>query len=190
MHALIDSSARREAAVSPGRALLRLYRAVGAAADVAPLEELPRRVAALLPELLAIDGLLTAAQTAPPAEGYRRAPIFLCPRDRFSVIAMIWPAGVATPVHDHRDWCAFGLYRGEIEETRYDPADSSPDCATAAVRQVLRHKPGAVAHLPVAAPNIHRISNPTGEAAISIHVYGGNCDISGPNLDRIYSVEA
>jgi len=41
----------------------------------------------------------------------------------------------------------------------------------------------------VDAPNIHRIHNPTDEIAISIHVYGGNCETRGPNLDRIYTVE-
>ena len=42
--------------------------------------------------------------------------------------------------------------------------------------------------MPVDGPNIHTINNPTEEVAISIHVYGGNFEILGPNLDTIYTV--
>lgn len=165
-----------------------LCRAAGAVVASAPRHDVPRRVAALLPGILSMDGLLAAEQMAAPADGYGRRALFLCPQDRFSVLAMTWPAGVATPAHDHREWCAFGIYRGEIEETRYDRADDSPGCARAVVRRVLRRRAGAVAHLPLAAPNIHSIRNPTGAPAVSIHVYGGNCETGGPNLDRIYTL--
>ena len=104
-------------------------------------------------------------------------------------ITMVWPAGVTTPIHDHRDWCAIGVYEGLIEEAYYSPADASPDCATAVPSRTVRHGPGAIAHLPVDAPNIHSIHNPTDKVAISIHVYGGNCETLGPNLDRIYTVQ-
>jgi len=189
MHDLIATRPDGRAAEAPRVALWRLCRAVGAVVDSAAPCDVPRRVAALLPGILSVPGLLTPAQLAAPCEGYGRNPLFLCPRDRFSVLAMVWPAGVETPVHDHRTWCAFGVYGGELDDTRYDPAEASEDCTRAVPRAVLRHRAGAAAHLPADAPNIHRIHNPTGTLAVSLHVYGGNCELLGPNLDRVYSVE-
>ena len=177
------------APMSPRLALWRLCRSVGAVVAAAPPRDVPRRVAALRPGILAVPGLLTPEQMTAPPDGYGRNRVFLCPRDTFSILAMVWPAGVATPVHDHRDWCAFGVYQGMIEEARYEPVDASPECTRAVERKIQSHRAGAAAHLPVGAPNIHRICNPTGDAAVSIHVYGGNCETRGPNLDRIYTVE-
>jgi predicted metal-dependent enzyme (double-stranded beta helix superfamily) len=187
MHELIDFPATdcRSAPEGPAREWRDFCAAVTAAVDAAPLEQVPARVAALLPQLLAVRDLLTPEQQAAPREGYGRNRLFICPRDRFSVIAMVWPAGIATPIHDHRDWCAFGLYAGEIEETRFDPSGRD----TARPRETMRHRRGAVAHLPVDAPNIHRIHNPTDRPAVSIHVYGGNCETRGPNLDTVYTLD-
>ena len=190
MHEQIDIGSGHETAMArPSFILKEFCRAVGSVIDTSPVHEAPRRVADLLPDLLAVSNFLSDEQRTAPADGYGRNRVFLCPRDNFSIFAMAWPAGVSTPIHDHRDWCALGVYEGEIEETHYQPSDLSPDCTTAFPRKVLRHRPGAVAHLPVAAPNIHKIHNPTPNVAISIHVYGGNCETLGPNLDRIYTVE-
>jgi predicted metal-dependent enzyme (double-stranded beta helix superfamily) len=190
MHDLIENppSDRPTARRSTALAWRDFCSAVGATVDAFPLARVPARVAALLPDLLSLDGLLTPEQQAAPQDGYGRNRVFICPGDRFSVLAMVWPPGISTPIHDHRDWCALGLYRGEIEETRYDPATVTARRATASPHATIRHRTGAVAHLPVDAPNIHRIHNPTEEVAISIHVYGGNCETRGPNLDRVYTL--
>ena len=33
--------------------------------------------------------------------------------DSFSIAALVWRRGQATPVHDHISWCVVGVYKGE-----------------------------------------------------------------------------
>ena len=190
MHDIFKFGAGDIDAVAVGQvpALNRFCREVAGVLAAEAICNVPRRVACLLPDLLRQANLLTPAQRQAPVDAYGRNRIFICPQDRFSVLAMVWPAGVTTPVHDHRDWCAIGLYEGVIEETYYVPATGSPDCTTAVASKTVRHNPGDIAHMPMNAPNIHSIHNPTDQVAISIHVYGGNCETQGPNLDKIYTV--
>jgi predicted metal-dependent enzyme (double-stranded beta helix superfamily) len=189
MHENIETVSE-DISVTKARAISldRFCHDIGRALQTEPLCDIPRRVAGLLPDLLVQPNLLTPAEKCAPADGYGRNRVFICPQDQFSVLAMVWPAGVTTPIHDHRDWCAIGVYEGLIEETYYHPANAAPDCATAVPGRTVRHGPGAIAHLPVNAPNIHSIHNPTDQVAISIHVYGGNCETLGPNLGKIYTV--
>jgi len=190
VHEIVDIAENDVTAAKTARtpSVARFCRDVGRVVDTVAPCDVPRRVAELLPVLLLQPDLLTPAQRRAPADGYGRNRVFLCPHDKFSVLAMVWPAGVSTPIHDHRDWCALGVYEGLIEETYYAPVSKAADCTAAVPTSTVRHRRGAVAHLPVDAPNIHRIHNPTDKPAISIHVYGGNCETRGPNLDRIYDV--
>jgi len=165
--------------------LARLCLEVGLMLKTEALCDMPRRVAGLLPDLLREQNLLTPSQRSAPADSYGRNRVFICPQDQFSVLAMVWPAGVTTPIHDHRDWCTIGVYEGLIEETYYSPASNAPDCDVAVPNRTVCHRPGDIAYLPVDAPNIHCIHNPTDNDAISIHVYGGNCETQGPNLGKI-----
>lgn len=164
-------------------------RAVGRMVQGSAKNETPARIAALLPDLLSTPQLLSDAQRMVPAEGYGRHKIFICPDDQFSVLAMVWPPGVVTPIHDHHSWCAFGVYEGVVEETRYRPTGSGPEGAMAVPVVQAYHRVGDVGHLPVEAPDIHRMHNPGATAAVSIHVYGGNFEKLGPNLGQVYAVE-
>ena len=152
--------------------------------------DVPRRVAELLPPMLQDDDLLTDAQRAVPASGYARHDVFLCPADAFSVLAVVWPPGISTPIHDHATWCAFGVYEGTIRDTHYAPVGVAGDRPLAEVARVFERQPGDVAHLPVASPNIHCVHNPTDRPAISIHIYGGNAQKLGPNVEKIYTLAA
>ncbi len=164
-------------------------RAVGRMVQGSREKETPARVAALLPDLLSTPHLLTAAQRTAPVDDYGRHKVFICPDDLFSVLAMVWSPGVVTPVHDHLSWCAFGVYQGLIEETRYRPAGAGPDGAMAAPVAQVTYRAGEVGYLPEGTRNIHRMHNPTAAPAVSIHVYGGNFEKLGPNLGQIYAVE-
>ncbi len=191
MHEFIDIASEHLGSkiAAQAVALDRFCHDIGRALETNALCDVPRRVAGLFPDLLLLPDLLTPAQRCAPVDTYGRNRVFICPRDKFSVLAMVWPAGVSTPIHDHRDWCSLGVYEGIIEETYYTPASAAPDCAAAVPNRTVRHRPGAIAHLPVDTPNIHSIRNPTDKVAISIHVYGGNCETLGPNVGRIYTVE-
>lgn len=164
-------------------------RAVGRMVQGSREKETPALVAALLPDLLSTPHLLTAAQRTAPPDDYGRHKVFICPDDLFTVLAMVWSPGVVTPVHDHHSWCAFGVYQGLLEETRYRPAGAGPDGAMAAPVARVTYRAGEVGYLPKGAGDIHRMHNPTAAPAVSIHVYGGNFEKLGPNLGQIYAVE-
>lgn len=151
-----------------------------------PVEAVPGLVAGILPRLLANRELLTAAQKTPPASGYGRHDVFLCPNDNFSIVAAVWPAGIVSPVHDHMTWCSFGVFEGAIEETRYRAASDDPDCRDAVPVGAVTWTVGDVAHLPVGGGDIHCMRNPGDRAAVSIHVYGGNSAKLGPNVVNVY----
>jgi len=156
--------------------------------DAVPEAEVPSRISAVLRPLLATPGLLAPERREVPTEGYVRHDLFVCPDEAFSVLAVVWPARIVSPIHDHKTWCAFGVYEGAIRETRYVRAKSAAgDAATVISSNDLAS--GDVAHLPVDAPDIHCMHNPTSDPAISIHVYGGDAGKLGPNVKRIYTSE-
>lgn len=155
-----------------------------------PLEAVPGLVAGYLPEILGDRDLLTAAQKSLPPEGYGRHDVFLCPNDDFSIIAAVWPAGIVSPIHDHKTWCTFGVFEGVIQETRYRATSDDAECGSAIPVATIDHVAGSVAHLPVGGGDIHCMHNPTDRTAVSVHVYGGNSVKLGPNVVKVYQESA
>ena len=151
-----------------------------------PEEARPARVAPLIGGLLSHPRLLDAAARACPAAGYGRNTIHVDPDGLFSVIAAVWPPGICTPIHDHKVWCAVGLYEGRMQQRHYLPTDPAGGCDGCYTTEVVDMVPGDTCDLPVRDWNIHSMHNPYGETAISIHVYGGNTHEVGPNLLKIY----
>jgi 3-mercaptopropionate dioxygenase len=60
--------------------------------------------------------LLTAEQRRGDAERYRCHLLHVEQDGSFSVVAMVWRPGQATPVHDHVTWCVFGVLQGAERE--------------------------------------------------------------------------
>ena len=98
----------------------------------------------------------------------------------------MWPAGIVSPIHDHKTWCAFGVFEGVIRETRYDHCPDEEDYLNAVPVETKNWVSGDVVHLPVGGGDIHCMHNPTDRAAVSIHVYGGNSAKIGPNVLNVY----
>ena len=97
------------------------------------------------------------------------------------------PPGITTPIHDHRAWCAFGVYDGVVRETRFAPAEERAGVCYAAPVETVACAAGCVRHLPADRPDIHAMHNPGDRAAISIHVYGEDAARLGPNVEKVYS---
>jgi hypothetical protein len=87
----------------------------------------------------------------------------------------MWPAGAATPIHDHTSWGAYHCIVGTLLEERYERLDDGAQPSTARLRkQWERHLPSESGASTVGAyaAGIHRISNTSGRPAISVHLYG------------------
>jgi predicted metal-dependent enzyme (double-stranded beta helix superfamily) len=87
----------------------------------------------------------------------------------------VWPAGAATSIHDHTSWGAYHCVVGTLLEERYERLDSGAQPSTARLRKVWRRalrNDGGASTVGAYEAGIHRISNPSGQPAISVHLYG------------------
>jgi predicted metal-dependent enzyme (double-stranded beta helix superfamily)/predicted enzyme related to lactoylglutathione lyase len=105
-----------------------------------------------------------------------------------SVMAMVVPPGVATPVHDHRAWGLVGVYQGRQREKVYRRRDDGSRPEFADLEQVAENilGPGDVTTLIPPDGDIHMIETISAEPSISIHVLGN--DIGCEHRHR-YDVE-
>jgi predicted metal-dependent enzyme (double-stranded beta helix superfamily) len=87
--------------------------------------------------------------------------------DRLTVLKIVWAPGMVLGPHDHRMWAAIGLYSGGEDNRFFRRADRS---LVASGERSLR--PGDVCLLGDDA--VHSVTNPTGQCAGAIHVYGGD----------------
>ena len=118
------------------------------------------------PEAIPVD-----YRTAPAGQ---RGRYMLHRGPRFNVTSVIWRPGDEAGSHDHETWGLVGVVENEIQETRY--TSSGPrelgGKIRIQVREVLRHKPGAVSTLVPPHDEIHAMYNPTSKDTLEIHVYG------------------
>ena len=66
------------------------------------------------------NALLEPRHCEPAEDRYRQHLVHVHPAGRYSVVALVWKPGQATPIHDHRCWCVVGVWRGLERETTYD----------------------------------------------------------------------
>lgn len=86
-----------------------------------------------------------------------------------------WPAGAATPIHDHTAWGAYQCVAGALAEERYARLDDGAVADHARLGLRWRRRLAAsdrASTLGAYDAGIHRISNPGARPAISIHLYG------------------
>jgi predicted metal-dependent enzyme (double-stranded beta helix superfamily) len=78
----------------------------------------------------------------------------------------VWLPGHRTPIHDHTVWGLVGVMRGVELCEEFSPA----------VKMINSHqsKPGEVDRVSPAIGDVHVVSNPGTQTAVSIHVYGAN----------------
>lgn len=135
--------------------------------------------AAITAEAAPLLARLCVNPEAIPAE-FRQAPAgqrgryMLHRAPRFNVMSVIWRPGDTAGSHDHETWGLVGVVENEIQETRYTSSGlrNLGGKVTLAVREVLRHKPGAVSRLVPPHDEIHAMYNPSTRDTIEIHVYG------------------
>jgi predicted metal-dependent enzyme (double-stranded beta helix superfamily) len=135
-----------------------------------PPDRQPATVAASVERVLLEPDLLPPHARRSSAGNYRTNVVHVAADGSFSIVALVWRPGQATPIHSHRAWCVVGVHCGEEFETRYrlDPTEGTR-CLRAASTQ--SYGVGQVTWLD-APHDIHRVENRGRELAISVHVYG------------------
>ncbi len=123
-----------------------------------------KAVGALLGDADLLDGLAPADPSA-----VSRTLAWCDPSNRFGIWVLWWPPGSATPIHNHHCSCAFGVYRGRIEEVLYR-IDGGNDGRVAEAERYIR-VPGYVGGGSLESRVIHRMRNPGDELAASVHLY-------------------
>lgn len=136
-----------------------------------------------LPGLLADRTWLPDSAQAGSTERYTQHVLVVAPDRSFSVVALVWRPGQATPIHDHVCWCVVGVYEGEESQTRYHLMRSGADrYLVEAGRQ--RAGRGDCSSLVPPEENIHRVSNAGTGRAISLHVYGADIEALGTSINQ------
>ena len=101
----------------------------------------------------------------------------------FSVVALVWRPGQATPIHDHVTWCVFGVMQGSEREDRFTLRDDGwLEEAGSSVSLA-----GDVTGL-VPPGDIHRVRNDGSQTAISLHIYGTDVSRLGTSVRRSYEL--
>ena len=125
--------------------------------------------------------ILTADQREGDPAGYACHLLHTEADGTFSVVALVWRPGQATPIHDHVTWCTFGVLQGSEREERY-LLRSDGRLEPAGVTSNLT---GDVTGL--APPgDIHRVRNAGVQTAISLHIYGTDVSRLGSSVRRVY----
>ena len=175
---------------TPAEASYALSELIAAVREVvrsnAEPESAGRAVAELLRPYLGSSEFLTAEQLAPDANKYRQHILHVEPDGSFSIVALVWLPGQATPVHDHVSWCVVGVHQGQEHETIYKLAEDEADPHLLVTGHTISPV-GTVAAL-VPPCDIHHVENGGEDVAVSLHIYGADIGKLGSSIRRQYDL--
>jgi 3-mercaptopropionate dioxygenase len=149
-------------------------------------EQVAAGVADVLAEHLDVAELLRPEQCEPDPNHYRQHVLHAEDDGSFSIVALVWLPGQATPIHDHVSWCVVGVHRGEELETLYVVEQEAGGAVLVETDQVV-NPTGSVAAL-TPPGDIHRVTNRGSGLAISLHVYGADIRRLGSSIRRSYDL--
>ena len=155
------------------------------------LQALPQ-AAAFLADLVRDHSLLEShvlpfLEEAKSAKEWYVARRWDAPDGSFSLQVFVWPPGTRTKIHDHSSWGAYACAFGTVLEERYERLDDGSRPEHARLAEIWRLpwslRDGASTVLP-GGGGIHRVGNPYGEAAVSVHLYGPRIgEVDGRDYD-------
>lgn len=124
---------------------------------------------------------------------YARRELHSDPERGYSVMAMTWGPGQATPIHDHCGmWCVEAVWHGEIEIVQYELTDRDGEAFRFEPRTTMRAGVGSAGSL-IPPHEYHTICNPDErEPAVTLHIYAGEmtrCSVFRPQADGWYRRE-
>src|SRR5829696_10376762 len=93
----------------------------------------------------------------------------------YSLQVFVWPEGSRTQIHDHTTWGAYCCVAGSMLEERYERLNDRSQPNRASLKRAWRLRwsrgDGVSTVLPYEG-GIHRVGNPSGSPAVSVHLYG------------------
>ena len=105
------------------------------------------------------------------------------PDSSYSLQVFVWPSGSRTKIHDHSSWGAFCCVVGSVLEKRYERLRLNRARLKKDWQLMWSLEDGISTVLPYDG-GIHQIGNPTGEPAISVHLYGSRLgEVDGRDYD-------
>jgi 3-mercaptopropionate dioxygenase len=146
-------------------------------------QQTARRAAEALRGQLPSSEVLTGAQRGDP-EDPRSRLLHVEPDGTFSILAIVWRPGQVTRIHDHVTWCVFGVIEGAQLEEIFTPGGNGEFLIPAGRRMNVTGQVSGFAP----PGDIHRVGNPGGRTAISIHVYGTDLSRIGSSARRYYEL--
>jgi len=119
-----------------------------------------------------------------PSDHYARRLIHKDPSRGYTIMAMTWGPGQATPVHDHCGmWCVEAVWDGQIEVTQFELTRTEGELYCLEPRTTMRAGIGSAGTL-IPPHEYHTIRNPLSDhSAVTIHIYSGEmrqCSIFSP----------
>jgi predicted metal-dependent enzyme (double-stranded beta helix superfamily) len=146
--------------------------------------ETAQRVARALSHHLPGPDILTRIELRGDAGRYRQHLLHAEPDGSFSVVALVWRPGQATPIHDHVTWCVVGVLQGMEYEELFALRDGDT------VLEEVGRNVGSPGDVTGFAPpgDIHRVRNRGSEIAVSLHVYGADIARLGTSVRRVYDL--
>lgn len=95
----------------------------------------------------------------------------------YTIMAMSWGPGQATPIHDHNGmWCVEAVWRGEIEVVQYELLADHGDRVQMRRHQTIAAEIGSAGSL-IPPHEYHTIANPSAtDTAVTLHIYQGALD--------------
>jgi predicted metal-dependent enzyme (double-stranded beta helix superfamily) len=131
------------------------------------------------------EDFIDAQYLKPVPDRYARRLLHRDPEDRYTMLAMVWGAGQATPLHDHAGiWCVECVYRGKIEVTSYSVRGGDPEEGVVLFEKAKVVTAGVGDAGALIPPfEYHTIANVTDQPSVTIHVYGAemtHCHVFSP----------
>ena len=149
-------------------------------------KRLAERVGEVLRPFLGRPGLLEPAQREADPAHYRQHILHVADDGSYSVVALVWLPGQATPIHDHVSWCVVGLHEGCEQEDHYERVVTAREEYLIATG-ISFNRVGTIATLNPPG-DIHVVSNPGPGMAISLHIYGADVRKLGSSIRRRYDL--
>lgn len=116
---------------------------------------------------------IPAAWLEPGPLGYRRFELWRDSELDCQILAMVWPAGTRTPIHDHGGAFAIeAVWAGELAVADYEVLETTRNAVRMHIARSQVFRAGQLLTL-VPPAEIHLCRNPSNHtAAVSLHVYG------------------